>query len=289
MSGVPENQKYYGGFFGASSGSFFDMTAEGISGANNAEAGANSIYMMITHRWRTADPSGPITSDDLVYRSDDWGHTWTLLHTNTQSSLGLAGIVVPRNKPGGVVNSPDASQYVIIIEASSSTYNAGKLWKSNDRGVTFSDEDIPHQGTPSDTFHLGWWMAHRGVSLDDPHHINLNTITHAPNPSDDYADLHVIRTENSGSSWNRPPASAIRFHDSADIDLGAVTIHPVYTNIMVHWFMYDYFTGSPLDPPIRGPIRLTTTDGNGWREIGDIFKDYPDYDGILRDVFFMEH
>lgn len=146
----------------------FDYTAVGghaaLSPWNNARSEADGVVYAY-NRW-----------DSQIYRSKNWGRTWTDVHTVTEAGEGaaLGRLVVPYLKDSGAPNRNGASQQVIgSVNSPGGDFGSLTWVRSATGGATWSekryDEDVYDWEQPGPTYTCGPpLLARHVVSTTEP-------------------------------------------------------------------------------------------------------------------------
>jgi hypothetical protein len=203
-----------------------------------------------------ARPSDLYTFTDYqgVWRSTDYGMTWTMISTGTNSD----GVNKGRNWAAVIAMNPsgDASMPpMLYTQAGYSNGGTMGIWKSIDGGVNWTyvwNTVLAADGSTNITAKV--WTDMQGLSIDPGNSQHLLAVNHGNTQGGAY-DNHIFETTNGGASW---------------IDRGnpAGTIHCAVSMITsTAWIA----TAEGWGPGSRGTF-VTNDAGASWNSVGQMGK-----------------
>lgn len=151
------------GYFGIVSGNMYVYTTDYFATVNRVAITGVESYQttLATHTAAVAishfnNPTGTgrlyalvhlASGNWRVYRSDDWGASWSIVTNSTPLSWSNVTLDVPYKRPGGSTdNTNDSSQVVFIQGGDGHTVNSGIIRESIDAGASFATKYNPTGG-----------------------------------------------------------------------------------------------------------------------------------------------
>ena len=186
---------------GSSGGTWTNVTPPGYNlNPNYPRAGDNYGFMIVL-----VDPVRPsdlyvFTNYQGVWKSTDFGATWTMVSTGTNSDAIRGGrnwaAVIDSNRSRNPATPP-----TLYTQAGYSTIGKMGIWKSTDGGVNWTyvwNTVLASNGSTNITAQVGTDM--QGLSIDPANSQHVLAINHG-NTSGGTYDHHIFETTNGGQTW----------------------------------------------------------------------------------------